>query len=136
EPLRRRHVMLGWECHVVELERGKREFIAVKRQRRRYRGVGLELQLGAHPRRRRRERYVEFHGFDQPIGRAVVFEPDGVGLFGAHDHSVVPKVRLYYACTLWRLPALISSAKAASPCKRPVSLGPVSVGPANQGGEA
>ena len=47
--------------------------------------VRLELELGANRGRRRMQRYVEFDGFDEPIGRAVILEADGAGFFGAHD---------------------------------------------------
>ena len=69
----------------VERERAQPQFLAVEHERRRRaRGVRLELELGADRRRGRIERHVEFDGFDEPIGRAIILQADGPGFFGAH----------------------------------------------------
>ena len=90
EAVGRRAYCSAVERCAVELQRHEREAVAVEHQRRRRRGlgIGLQLQHRAHTRRRRVERDVELDGLDQPVGRAIVLEADGSGLFGAHRRSL------------------------------------------------
>src|SRR5262249_56095317 len=80
-------------------------------------GGGVRVEGGGrgHPRRRRMERDVEFHGLDQPIGRAIVFESDRAGVFGAHRRSTCGKGR-FYTCIVERLPALMALQEVATHC--------------------
>jgi hypothetical protein len=39
------------------------------------------------------QRHVEFDGLDEPIGRAVILEPDGSVFFGAHAADDVEALR-------------------------------------------
>ena len=85
EAVRRRHIAVRRQRGAVELERRKRQAIAVEHQRR---GggcrIGLERQRRAHLGLRRVQRDIERDGLHQPVGRAVVFQADGLGDIGAH----------------------------------------------------
>ncbi len=66
--------------------RNERKLLAVEHQRRVPAAVrvGLEREHRANPRGGGIQRHVEIHGFDEPIGRTIVFEANGFGGLGAH----------------------------------------------------
>ena len=90
EPVGGRDELFGRKRRAVEFQPPQVQRIAIERERRRGRAVpvGPQRQGRAHPRRGRIELYVEFHRLDQPVGRAVIFQANGTGFFGAHIASM------------------------------------------------
>jgi hypothetical protein len=91
EPVGRGNELFGRKRGTVEFQRPQFQRIAVEHERRR-RGsvpVGSKGQGCPHQRRHGIERDVEFHGFDEPVGRAVILETNGTGFFGAHIDSML-----------------------------------------------
>ena len=86
QSIRRRDVLLAWKRRSIERQRGEGEAVAIEYEGRGRRviAIGTQRQRGAHARGLRVERNVELHRLDQPVGRAVIFQADWAGLFGAH----------------------------------------------------
>ena len=89
EAVRRRDEGVGGERCAVDGDRTQHQLVAVEHDRRRRGslGVRLELELRAHPRAGRLERDVEVDRLHQPVGRTIIGEADGDGLFCAHDFT-------------------------------------------------
>ena len=85
----RHQIAVGAGIGAVDLERREREPVAVEHQRGcRAVRIGLELQCRAHLGLGRMQREIEGDGLHQPVGLAVVLEPDGLGDVGAHDYLI------------------------------------------------
>ena len=85
ELLRRGEKAATGQWLAVERQRSELEFLAVEHERRwRSLGVRPDRELGTHRRCGCIERNIERHGFDEPVGRTVIFQADGTRFFGAH----------------------------------------------------